>query len=184
MKVCRLCNNTSRETIVEIWEDQTCQLCIRILSSLIFSLCSLKAMVFLDAVHLSVLRSIGKYYLNSITLSYSNISATGGALVALFDTFWFNSIKHWIGPKNDSIQYSIQNKIWNIHSIKNIHSKVSPKYSIQNFIQETGKKWIKNANLMMWFSNLEWEPVVQSGIAKWFRGEKFPMTVEKSLSLG
>ena len=40
-----------------------------------------------------------------------------GLLVGVGDLFW-KFIFHWIGPENDSIQHSIQNKIQNIHSKK------------------------------------------------------------------
>ena len=94
--------------------------------------------------------------------------------IALFDTFrLFNQTLNWAQKWFNSIFDSKKNLKY--PSNKKFMKKISLKYSIQNFIQEIGeKKLFRNANLIsMWFSNLRWEPVVMSGIAKWWRGEKF-----------
>ena len=62
-------------------------------------------------------------------------------LLALSDTFWlFNQTMN--RPKNDSIQYSIQNKIWIIHSIKNSFKNLSKIFN-SKFYSKSWKKVIQ-----------------------------------------
>ena len=60
--------------------------------------------------------------------------------------------QYWIRPKNDSIQNSIQNKIWNTHS-KKVFNQTSSEHSIELFIHQ---KWGNLFNVPNWGQNMVW----------------------------